>query len=488
MSLDSGVLQIEQIVNSFVRIEDPMPDQRIIIIDSDAVFRRIAREKLEASGYIAGAAADAGQALKTLAENAHALAIIGLDPERPVELDVLQRILAENPDTALIVVSDPFVADAGAAAIALGASGWLTKPVHPNILQLAVDRALEYRQLRYEVRDLRSTLDRKYGFENIIARSGALLHVVDAAARAAQLEAPVLIRGEAGTGKELLAAVIHFNSRRKNGPFVPFYCPASGTQAESELFGTRGAKRIQSRFDQAEGGTLFLDEISELPLPVQIRLLEALQDRQRSAKRRPDVRIIAATHRNLQAMVEDGTFREDLYYKLAVIPVELAPLRERSEDVPALVRHFFALSQEKHGRPDMALPDSVLPFFCAYRWPGNIGELEQVIDRIVAFSQSDHVAISDLPEVLRRERVEADVLHLDLPPHGISLEGIEKSLILRALKKFNWNQSRAAKYLDLSRKTLIYRMEKFGLRTLSTEDARSAAHGVPVPSSDRAAV
>jgi len=468
-----------------------MPDQRIIIIDSDAAFRRIAREELEANGYVTDAAADARQALKTLGESAHALAIIGLDPAKPIELEVLQRILAESPDTALIVLSEPSMADAGAAAIALGASAWLTKPVQPKILQLTVDRALEYRQLRYEVRDLRSTVDRKYGFENIVGRSDALLHVVDTAARAARMEAPVLIRGEAGTGKELLAAVIHFNSRRKSGPFVPFYCPASGAQAESELFGARGARRIPSRFDQAEGGTLFLDEISELPMGVQTRLLEAIQDRQRSAKRRPDVRVIAATHRNLQAMVEDGTFREDLYYKLAVIPVQLPPLRERSEDVPALVRHFFALSKEKHGRPDMVLPDSVLPFFCAYRWPGNIGELEQVIDRIVALSRSDQVAVSDLPEVLRRERVEADVLHLDLPPHGISLEGIEKSLILRALEKFNWNQSRAARYLDLSRKTLIYRMEKFGLRDLSAEQGRSpdrnASRSLPaIPSSDRA--
>ena len=464
-----------------------MPDQRIIIIDSDAAFRRIARETLEANGYVTDAAADARQALKTLGENTHALAIIGLDPGKPFELEVLKRIPAENPEIAILVLSEPSVADAAAAAMALGASAWLTKPVHPTILQSAVDRALDYRQLVHEVRDLRSTLDRKYGFENIIGRSDALLHVVDTAARAARTDAPVLIRGEAGTGKELLAAAIHFNSRWKSGPFVPFYCSAAGAQAETELFGARHSRRIQNRFDQAEGGTLLLDEISELPMQVQTRLVEVLHDRQRSAKRRPDVRIIATTQRNLQAMVEDGTFREDLYYKLAVIPVELPPLRERAEDVPALVHHFFALSKENHGCADMVLPDSLLPFFCSYRWPGNIGELEQVIDRIVAFCRSGQVAVSDLPEVIQRERAETDVLHLDLPPHGISLEGIEKSLILRALKKFNWNQSRAAKYLDLSRKTLIYRMEKFELRSLSTEQERSPGHGLPVvPSSDRA--
>ena len=465
-----------------------MPEQRIIIVDTDTAFRRIVREKLEANGYVTDAAADTKQALKALADNPHALAVIGLDPGESVDLEALQRILAENPETAIIVLSEPSAAGTAAAAITLGAYAWLTKPVHPNVLQLAVDRALEHRQLRHEVRDLRSTLDRKYGFENIIGRSDALLHVADTVARAARMEAPVLMRGEAGTGKELLAAAIHFNSRRKNGPFVPFNCAASGAQAETELFGARGAKRTQSRFDQAEGGTLFLNEISELPMQAQTRLLEAIQDRQRSVKRRSDVRIIAATHRNLQAMVEDGTFREDLYYKLAVVPVELPPLRERAEDIPALVRHFFALSKEKHGRTDMVLPDSLLSFFCTYRWPGNIAELEQVIDRIVAFSRSDQVAISDLPEFLRRERIESDVLHLDLPAQGISLEAVEKTLILRALKKFNWNQSRAAKYLDLSRKTLIYRMEKFGLRSLSTEQERNAGHGVHVPARDSAPV
>jgi two-component system NtrC family response regulator len=463
-----------------------MSAQRIIIVDTDAAFRRTVREKLEANGYVTDAAADTKQALKPLSENPHTLAIIGLDPGDPVELEALQRLRGENPETAIIVLSEPSAAGTAAAAISLGAYAWLMKPVYPNVLQLAVDRAIEHRQLQHEVRDLRSALDRKYGFENIIGRSEALLHVVDTAARAARMEAPVLMRGEAGTGKELLAAAIHFNSRRKKGPFVPLNCGASGPDAETELFG--GAKRTQQRFDQADGGTLFLNEISELPMQAQTRLLEFIQDRQMSVKRRPDVRLISATHRNLQAMVDDGTFREDLYYKLAVIPIELPPLRERAEDVPALMRHFFALSKEKHGRVDMVLPDSLFPFFCTYRWPGNVGELEQAIDRIVAFSRSEKVAISDLPEFIRRERIEADVLHLNLPAQGISLEAVEKTLILRALKKFNWNQSRTAKYLDLSRKTLIYRMEKFELRSLSTEQERNAGHGVHVPARDSAPV
>lgn len=463
-----------------------MRDQRIMIVEGDASLRSLVRQNLEASGYQTDCAADSKQALKILAETPHALAIVSLDPGSPVEAETLERLLAENPETAIIVLCEPSLTGSAAAVVTLGAYAWLTKPAHPNVLQVAANRALEHRQLRHEVRDLRSALDRKYGFENIIGRSDALLQVVDTAARAARVEAPVLIRGEDGTGKELLATAIHFNSRRKHGPFVPFHCAASGQQAEAELFGARGSKRPPSRFDQADGGTLFLNKVGELPMQVQTRLFEAIQDRQRPARRQPDVRIIAATHSNLQAMVKDGAFRGDLYYKLTMTPIELPPLRDRAEDVPALAHHFFAQSKEKHGRADMVLPDSLLSSFCTYPWPGNVGELEQVIDRIVAFSQSSQVAVTDLPEFLWRERIEADVLHLDLPAHGISLEAVEKTLILRALKKFNWNQSRAAKYLDLSRKTLIYRMEKFGLRSLSAEHERGSGHVVHVPSPDGA--
>ncbi|MCL5744027.1 MAG: sigma 54-interacting transcriptional regulator, partial [Acidobacteria bacterium] len=177
-----------------------------------------------------------------------------------------------------------------------------------------------------------------------------------------------------------------------------------------------------------------------------------------------DVRIIAATNRNLLAMIEDGAFREDLYYRLAVIPLELPPLRERADDIPELVEQFFVKAKEKHGRPGLVLPPSLLPYFSAYRWPGNVRELENIIERLVVLSPGDEICVSDLPEFLRRERASLEELHLDLPPQGMSLETVEKELIVRALKKFNWNQTHAARYLDLSRKTLIYRMEKYGIR------------------------
>lgn len=459
-----------------------MSEQRIIIVDSDSAFRCSASERLAASGYRVDGAADLSAALETLTTDPHALLIVGLEPEKPFEIEGLRRLLNQTPKITVIVLSDPAAADAAATLFAAGANAWLTKPVHPDVLQSALDRALEHRRLGDELRELRSALDRKYGFENIIGRSDGLLHVMDTARRAAETDAPVLVRGEAGTGKELLATAIHFNGSRKNGAFVPFYCSAAGTQAEIELFGVRTGTRAPGRFNEAAGGTLFLDEISELPMQAQTRLLKAIQGLQKSDNLKPVARIIAATERNLVAMVEDETFREDLYYKLAVIPLELPPLRERAEDVPALVRHFFAVAKQKYGRADIALPDSLVPLFSAYRWPGNVEELEQVVDRMVGFGRSSQITLTDLPDFLRRERIETDVLHLDLPPQGFSLEAVEKTLILRALKKFNWNQSRAARYLDLSRKTLIYRMEKFGLRNLSMETLHSSDHDAHVSS------
>jgi len=204
-------------------------------------------------------------------------------------------------------------------------------------------------------------------------------------------------------------------------------------------------------------------------LELQVKVLRLIQQGEIEKLGAPgaatvDVRIIAATHRNLPAMVEDGTFRQDLYYRLAVIPLELPALRERAGDIAELAQHFFLESKEKQGRPGLVLPASLLPYFSAYGWPGNVRELENVIERVVVLARGDEINLDDLPDFLRRERPPAEELHFDLPPQGISLEAVERELIVRALEKFHWNQTRAAQYLDISRKTLIYRMEKFGLR------------------------
>jgi DNA-binding NtrC family response regulator len=368
-------------------------------------------------------------------------------------------------------------------AMKTGAYDYLTKPIDYDELALVVNRALEHQQLIEEVRNLRLTLDEKYGFESIIGRSKSLLRILEMTARVAQTDSIVLIHGETGTGKELLAKAIHQNSRRKNGPFVTINCGAIPSNLlESELFGhvkgafTGAAATKKGRVETADGGTLFLDEIGELPIDLQVKLLRLIQQGEiekvgASGASKVDVRIIAATHRNLQAMIEDGMFREDLYYRLAVIPLELPPLRERIEDIPELLQHLFIKSKQKHGRTELHLPESLLPGFSNYDWPGNIRELENVIERLVVLTVGDKICADDLPEFLKRESSPTELVRLDLSPQGISLEAIEKGLIIKALIRFNWNQTQAAKYLDISRRTLNYRMEKHGIRKDTAENS-----------------
>jgi two-component system NtrC family response regulator len=361
-------------------------------------------------------------------------------------------------------------------AMKAGAYDYITKPIEYDELFLVVMRALERQQLLEEVQNLRGALDEKYGFESIIGSSKALLGLLEMTSRVAQTDSIVLIRGETGTGKELMAKAIHQNSRRRNGPFVTINCGAiPGSLLESELFGhtkgsfTGASASKKGRVETADGGTLFLDEIGELPLDLQMKLLRLIQQGEvekigADQCSKVDVRIIAATHRNLLAMIEDGAFREDLYYRLAVIPLELPPLRERLEDIPELVQHLFVKSKQKHGRLELQLPESLLPRFSNYGWPGNIRELENVIERLVVLAVENSISVNDLPEFLRRDSSPADLLQLNLSPQGISLDGVEKDLITKALVKFGWNQTQAARYLDISRRTLIYRMEKHGIR------------------------
>jgi two-component system NtrC family response regulator len=214
---------------------------------------------------------------------------------------------------------------------------------------------------------------------------------------------------------------------------------------------------------------MFLDEIGELPLELQAKLLRLVQEHEiekvgETGRTTIDVRIIAATHRNLLAMVADGAFREDLFYRLNVVPITLPPLRDRAEDTPELVQHFFDAARDKQGRPNLKLPMALLPYFSAYRWPGNIRELENVVERLVVLASGDEITFDDLPEPLRKQRPALDTLQMELPAHGISLEAVERELIAQALGRFHGNQTQAARYLNLSRKTLIYRMEKHGLR------------------------
>lgn len=448
----------------------------ILVVDDEDSLRRVTQVKLQQAGYTVETAASGERAIEQLARRPFELVLTDLRMPGMSGIDLLKRVREDYPETVVIVVTAFGTVETAVEAMKSGAYDYLTKPIDGGALLLVVGRALEHVRMREEIRTLRSSLDKKYGFEQIIGKSPSLLYVLDVAARAAQSDSTVLVRGETGTGKELLAKAVHFASRRRERPFVAINCGAIPRELlESELFGhvkgsfTGAVAHKKGKVEIADGGSIFLDEIGEMPLELQVKLLRMVQQREiekvgSTETQKIDVRIITATHRNLRAMVEDGAFREDLFYRLAVIELELPPLRERPDDIPELVQHFFVRAKNDLGRPEMVLPQGLLPWFSAYRWPGNVRELENVIERMIVLARGTELTLDDLPPQLRKERApQPDALELQIPESGISLEGVERELILKALRKFDWNQSQAARFLDISRKTLIYRMEKHGL-------------------------
>ncbi len=452
-----------------------MGKNKILIVDDDPSLRRVLEVQLEQEGYAAASAGSAQEALSTLQVQAYDLVIVDLKMPEISGITLLRQLHSQIPETVIIILTAFGSVETAVEAIKAGAYDYLTKPVDPAEFSIVIRRALEHSLLVKEVRTLRTSLNEKYGFDNILGRSDALLQVLDTAARAAATNSTILIRGETGTGKELLAKAIHFNSPRKSKLFVTINCAAIPKELlESELFGhkkgafTGALADKKGKVEIADGGTLFLDEIGDMPLELQVKILRLIQQGEieklgSEGSQKVDVRIVAATHRDLQAMIEDGTFREDLYYRLAVIPLIVPPLRERPEDIQELVQHFFNLSKEKNKRPALSMPPGLLPYFARHRWPGNVRELENVVERVVALARGDVMTVQDLPPFLRREPGGLEAVEIDFPPQGISLDAVEKELIIRALEKCRWNQTHAARYLDISRKTLIYRMERHGI-------------------------
>ena len=457
--------------------------KRILVVDDDESLRRVMQMQLEEAGYEVLAVSQGQDALALMEDTTPSLVITDLKMPGMSGLDLLRKLREAYPETTVIMITAFGTVSTAVEAMKAGAYDYITKPVNYEQLMLVVNRAMERGQLIAEVKTLRANLDEKYGFESIVGRSKTLLRVLEMASRVARRDSTVLIAGETGTGKELLARAIHQNSTRKNQAFVTINCGAIPKDLlESELFGhTKGSftgavAPKRGKVEAADGGTLFLDEVGELPLELQVKLLRLIQNGEiekvgATGATNVNVRIIAATNRNLQALIDDGAFREDLYYRLAVIPLTLPPLRERIDDIPELVQHLFLKAKQKQNVPQLRLPSSLLPHFSGYGWPGNVRELENVIERLVVLSVGDEITLADLPDFLQRERSHADAIELNLPPGGISLERVERDLIVRALEKFKWNQTQAARYLDISRRTLIYRMEKFGINKEQSEDA-----------------
>src|SRR5579859_6713165 len=372
--------------------------KRILVVDDDESLRRVMQMQLEEAGYEVLAVSQGQDALALMEDTTPSLVITDLKMPGMSGLDLLRKLREAYPETTVIMITAFGTVSTAVEAMKAGAYDYITKPVDYEQLMLVVNRAMERGQLIAEVKTLRANLDEKYGFESIVGRSKTLLRVLEMASRVARRDSTVLIAGETGTGKELLARAIHQNSTRKNQAFVTINCGAIPKDLlESELFGhTKGSftgavAPKRGKVEAADGGTLFLDEVGELPLELQVKLLRLVQqgeiDKVGSATAlKVNVRIISATNRNLQALIEDGAFRDDLYYRLAVIPLKVPSLRERADDIPELVEHLFQAAKRKHNIPDLRLPPTIVSQFARYSWPGNIRELENAIERLVVLS------------------------------------------------------------------------------------------------------
>ncbi|HEY7338588.1 MAG TPA: sigma-54 dependent transcriptional regulator [Bryobacteraceae bacterium] len=471
-----------------------MSAAKILVVEDDLALQRVMQVQIANMGPHVDVASDVPHALEILRADSHELVITDLNLPGSSGLDLLKTIRSEYPDTTVLLMTAYGTVETAVQAMKSGAYDYLTKPLHIYELKALIGRVLERSRLIDEVRTLRSTIDSKYGFGSILGHSSSLLRVLESAAHVAPTDATVLILGETGTGKELLAKAMHFNSARRERPFVVINCGAIPRELlESELFGhVRGAftgafTHKKGKAEVADGGTIFLDEIGEMPLALQVRLLRLVQEREiekvgAANQIKVDVRIVAATHRNLEELVKQGQFREDLYYRLAVVPLTLPPLRERKDDIPELVQHFFEAGKQRHGRDNLKLPASLMAHFQNYDWPGNVRELENAVSRIVVLGRGEQVSLADLPPFLHSSPPTVEPEKMVLPEEGLSLDGLERNVILAALRKFRGNQSKAARYLAITRKVLLTRITKHGIKKAEVHRPQDqAAPEAPVP-------
>jgi two-component system NtrC family response regulator len=445
---------------------------RILVVEDDDALREAMHLQFTRDGYQTTSADDVAQALSILEDGPQDLIIADLNLPGSSGIDLLKTVRVDYPHTVVIIITAFGTVETAVEAMKSGAYDFIVKPVHPAELKTLVMRALEHSQLKEEIQILRSSFDRKYGFEQIIGSSESLLRALDVAGRAAVTDATVLIRGETGTGKEMVAKAIHLRSGRRERPFVTVNCAAIPKELlESELFGhlkgsfTGAFSHKKGKIEMAEGGTVMLDEIGDMPLELQVRILRLIQEREiekvgATAPITVKVRIIAATHRDLDNMVKQGSFREDLYYRLMVIPVDLPPLRERFGDIPELVQYFFQQYRVKHGRPELKMPQNLMPYFLQYGWPGNVRELENAVARMIILSDGHKLSLEDVPDFLRSQKPPLPVEPAASP---MGLADVERQLVLDALQKFNGNQTRAAQYLKISRRTFSYRLQRYGV-------------------------
>jgi two-component system, NtrC family, response regulator HydG len=449
---------------------------QVLVVDDEQETCDLLEMALVRHGFKVTTSSNAQRALELVAAQDFDVVLTDLSMPEMSGLDLCERVLGTRPNMPVVVITGQGSLETAIGAIRVGAYDFITKPVDPKLLFLSVSRAIQHRRLQDEVKRLREAVESGDGdaASIIVGQSAAMRKVYELISRVGESDASVLIHGETGTGKELIARGIHMRSRRKDGPFVAINCAAvPHSLLESELFGhARGAftdakAQRTGLFVQASGGTLFLDEIGELPLDVQPKLLRALQER----KVRPvganheipfDARIVAASNRNLEDEVYEKRFREDLYYRINVVKIDVPPLRERGGDVLHLSQHFLKQFAQRNDKSTLELSTTAAEKLMAYNWPGNVRELENCMEHAVALARFDQITVEDLPEKIRAYRAERFVVAANDPTEIVTMDELERRYILRVLALVGGNKSRAAQVLGFDRRTLYRKLERYG--------------------------
>ena len=456
---------------------------KIAVVDDDRNAAKLIGMLLDDEGYDVAIFNDAEALLNTFSDAYYDLFLVDYRMPEMDGIELLGRIKRYHPEAVIMMITAFGTIEVAVKAMQLGAYDFITKPIDRDALKLTVQNAIRFAELQAENQRLREALNERFSFENLVGKSLPMQEVFQRIRKVARTDTTVLILGETGTGKELVAKAIHYNSGRR-GRCVAVSCSAIPKElVASELFGykkgafTGAVADKKGKFELAHGGTLFLDEVGEIPPETQVQLLRALQEKTvtplaGTQEIAVDVRVIAATNTDLGRAMETGAFRDDLYYRLNVFPIELPPLRDRKADIPLLLRHFL----EKHA-PERADGISIhLKAYEAltnYSWLGNVRELENFIESALLLSGGGEIRLDHLPETVWKSPKTTHPLELEIPEEGISLEELERTLVTKALEKTGGNQSRAARLLGLKRHALIYRMEKFQLDK-DTESRKTA--------------
>ncbi len=453
--------------------------KRVLVADDEENLRLVLKTLLKRHGYEVETASSGEEALGLVDSFGPDFVITDVRMPRMGGLDLLSTLRAKGNDATVIVMSAYGSNDLAIEAMKAGAYDYVSKPFQPDEIVLVLKKAEEREHLRRENRALRDEIRKEHRFDDILAKSGKMQNIFRTITKIADYKTTVLVTGESGVGKELVARALHARSSRSGGPFVPVNCGAIPENLlESELFGhkkgafTDAVSDRRGLFEEATQGTLFLDEIGELPLGLQVKLLRVLEDEKirrlgESRDLQVDVRIIAATHRDLMAETKAGRFREDLFYRLNVLPIHVPPLRERREDIPLLIDHFVGRNNARLGTNIRGLDAEARRFLYEYSWPGNVRELENTVERAMVLSEEQEITPADLPERIREAR---DPVKLQLSSGELSVKKttrfIEEVLIRRALQKTKGNRTRAAELLEISHRALLYKLKDYRITDL----------------------